>query len=259
MIPLPSLLFLQCNEDNESLDAAYQNHRNGMTSTETITKSAAERGARDGSRRPVPIQKRLPGSERAQLPPSMRLRRITNLEPPRVGMMGADPIAPFWERQQQEEEQQRSAAKKLVVSLRRKSQLFAFFTTLASFVIADEYSLLPIGTLLYAMAITLAWENWTDEVEENRKLMHKIQQHKTRLKSIEREIQKAKIEYHVLQNKPHVDVVALRRRQRRPPNAEPSSHAHGRGLELVMNSNSNLNSNVSDDHWIVYADERNQN
>jgi len=119
--------------------------------------------------------------------------------------------------------------------------------TLASFAVVDDYHLLPAGTLLYTLAITMAWENWTDEVEEHRRLAETIESHRRKMERIEKEFQMAKFEYHVLQSRPHVEIVALRRG--RPPK--------GRGTnddDRWVRLNHELH-----DQWIVYADDRRPN
>ena len=175
-------------------------------------------------------------------PPSpLRLRRIWRVDPPRykdvLGGGGHNLKAPFWERQQREEEQKRSPRRRTVASIQRYSQLFAFLVTLASFVDIDDYTLLPTGTLLYTIALSMAWENWTDEVEENLKYLEKLRQYHNQLEKIEREVQKAQFEFHVLRNQPHVDIVALRRTK--------DDHNGPQGANKIP-----------EDQWIVYADEK---
>ena len=245
MICIPSLLFLQCDPQLDRRSASdkklpgitrFQTNRNGNSTSSSPEAAGIVSDNKNNSEQYTP--------KRSIIPAAIRLQRIWETEPPQIGgfeMVGANQRAPFWERQQQEEEQQKSPTKKLVVSLRRKSQVFAFLWTLATFVAVDDYALLPVGTLLYAVAITMAWENWTDEAEENRRLMQQINRHKARLKTIQREVDNAKFEYHVLKNKPQVDIVVLHRRATAPK-------YNGRDMDS--------NWNADDDDWVIFADEK---
>jgi hypothetical protein len=169
--------------------------------------------------------------------------------PPRVldvvGGGGRHPRAPFWERQQREEEQERSHGRHTVASIQRRSQLCIFLVTLASFAMFDEYLLLPSGILLYAVTLSMAWENWANEAEENLRYAEILKQYHLKLQRVENEIQKARFEYHVLRNQPHVDIVALRRTTTKQRGPDGGGEEY-RGLGLDFDP---------DDHWIVYADE----
>jgi hypothetical protein len=220
---------LNCNEITSvepHSEEANNKHRNN-----TKRRAAANKRQRRKMAQPPTI-----------LPPPplspLRLRRIWRVDPPKYkDVIGGGDKAPFWERQQREEEQKRCPRRRTVASIQRHSQLFAFLVTLASFVAVDDYTLLPTGTLLYTIALSMAWENWTDEVEDNLKYLEKLRQYHNQLEKIEREVQKAQFEYHVLRNQPHVDIVALRRTK------DNHNGLHGKNK-------------IPEDHWIVYADEK---
>lgn len=166
---------------------------------------------------------------------SLQLRRIRKIKPPRYQGNHHLATAPFWERQKQEEDQERIPRKQTVVSIRRQSQLFAFLVTLCSFAAVDPYLFLPTGTILYALAITICWENWELDVQEHQRYMEKIRKHQEQLDWVERQVQAAQFEYHVIRNKPHVDVKVLRKTKNRDPEAE---------------------FDPDNDEWIVYVDEK---
>ena len=173
-------------------------------------------------------------------PPSpLRLRRIQKVDPPRYQDFDHHLVAPFWERQQQELEEERYPRKQSVASIRRHSQLFAFLVTIASFVSVDPYSLLPTGTILYAVALSMAWEHWENEEQENLRYLEKLRQYHKQMERIESEVQKAEFEYHVLRNQPHVDIMALRKIKKHNPSNGPNS-----------------NFDLDHDQWIIYADEK---
>ena len=165
----------------------------------------------------------------------LQLRRIRKIKPPRYQGNRHLETAPFWERQKQEEDQERIPRKQTVVSIRRHSQLFAFLVTLCSFAAIDPYLFLPTGTILYALAITICWENWELDVQEHQRYMEKIRKHQEQLDWVERQVQAAQFEYHVIRNKPHVDVKVLRKTKNRDPEAE---------------------FDPDNDEWIVYVDEK---
>ena len=98
---------------------------------------------------------------------------------------------------------------KLAVSIRRKSQLFGLLATAVAFASVDEFALLPTGTILYVIALTTAWERWMDELEQNRLFLRMLQNQQRQRDIVERRIEKVKFEYHVLKNRPDVEVFAF--------------------------------------------------
>eukprot|EP00536_Pseudo-nitzschia_multiseries_P003918 jgi/Psemu1/8827/gm1.8827_g len=250
MIPRSPLLFLHCPRQRHGDNTA--------TATASTTASASASVPRG----------RTP-HEPKQLPPALRLKRVAANPPAAPApffFLFRHPRAPFWEQQQQQQQQQQRRSPRLAFGLRRTSGLFGVLLALASFATVDDYNLLPAGTLLYTVALTMAWENWTDEAEEHRRLAETIRMYRARMETIEREVQKARFEYHVLQNKPHVDIVALRRRRKKgkggastartplPPPPPPSSSSSLHGGQ----SRDSEEWIADDDHWIVYADDRKQ-
>lgn len=264
MIPLPSLLLVSdcvpslggeaandriledtCRKGTEfdSNEIPVEFHSEEANKNRNITK---RRAAAKRQRRKMEQPTILP----PPTPAPLRLRRIWRVDPARyrdvIGGGGHHLRAPFWKRQQWEEEQIRSPRRRTVASIQRHSQLFAFLVTLASFVAVDDYTLLPTGTLFYTIALSIAWENWTDEVEEHLKYLEKLRQYHNQLEKIEMEVQKAQFEYHVLRNQPHVDIVALRRTKDNNNGSQGKNKNQGFGPDF----------HPDQDHWIVYADEK---
>lgn len=265
MIPLPPLLVLACDPLLEGATTCDRDLTDGyQNGSEIIAKPLSEaennKSRNDDStrKRAAKRQRRKMGtsvvSTTPNLPPApLRFRRVRKTDPPRYRdvVVGFHPRAPFWERQQREEKQNRSPGRQTVASIRRHSQLCTFLVTLASFVAVDEYTLLPSFGLLYVVALSVAWESWMDEAEENVRYLEKLKQYHNKLQTIEKEVQKAQFEYHVLRNQPHIDIVALQRKKKKrnsnDPEAEASSDNRG--------SSSFENFDPDDDHWIVFADE----
>lgn len=256
MIPIPSLLVLEFDPTSGEDAASDGNleeicfNENAMNGNETATNSASnvattENNDKTRKRTNPKRQRRWVGRTTPLTPAPMRLRRIQKESPPRYQGGGVHrPRAPFWERQKREEEQKQS--KHTVATIKRRSQLFAFLVTLVSFAVVDDYMLLPSGTLLYAIALSIAWENWTDEAEENLRYLEKIRRYRNKLRTIESEVQKAEFEYHVLRNQPHVEIVALRRNQQK---RNSPAENFKQDSELV-------DFDPDNDHWIIYADEK---
>ena len=225
MIPLPSLLVL--DSPPRLLGEKGASDRDTRKGKNTTNHHIGRRNA----------EKRQRGERIALTPPApLRLRRIQKIDPPRYQDVGHQ-VAPFWERQQLEEEEERSPRKQTVASVRRHSQLFAFCVTLVNFVAVDTYTLLPTGTILYMVALSMAWENWELEEQENLRYLEKIRQYRKQMERIEDEVQKAQFEYHVLRNQPHVNIMALRKTKHNPDKSD-------NGLDFDPDNNT----------WIVYAD-----
>jgi len=219
MLPLPSLIGLDGAELNGP-----RNH--GRTHQYTRRKNAnkRQRGEQIALARSTPAP--------------LRLRRIQKVDPPRYQDIFDGHQAPFWERQQLEEEEERSPRRQTVASIRRHSQLFAFVVTIASFAAVDTYMLLPAGTIFYAAALSMAWENWEEEAQENLRYLETLRHYREQMERVEREVEKAEFEYHVLRNKPHVNIMAVRKTKR------TTANIHG------------LDFDPENDEWIVYADEK---
>ena len=246
MLPLSSLLDLEYDLSlgGQPADLVVDTPKNQIETTDTPETSEALASKEANTHGPQTKQKRnvLAKRQRQRLTPTtshlppplpapLRFRRIQNSNPPRYrDIVGIDHRAPFWERQQQEEAQQKSPKKKSVVSIRRHSQLCAFLITLVSFVAVDDYAFLPTGTVLYALTLCIAWENWENETQENLRYQEKLKLYHQQMEQIEKDIQRAEFEYHVLRNLPHVDIKALRATNN-PGELDPEN-----------------------DRWIVYAD-----
>lgn len=222
MLPRPSLIGLNGTSDGE-FDGT---QKDDTTHEHTRRKNAHKR--QRGERVAPPLSP----------PAPMRLRRIQKVHPPRYQDIFDGHQAPFWERQQLEEEEERSPRRQSVASIRRQSQLFAFVVTIASFAAVDKYMLLPTGIIIYSVALSIAWENWEEEAQENLRYLETLRHHREQIERIEREVEKAEFEYHVLRNKPHVNIMAVRKTKR------ATGNIHG------------LDFDPEHDEWIVYADEK---
>ena len=202
---LPSVLGRKASEERQSTKQRRKLHRNQI------------------------MEKVLPLSP----PAPLQLRVVQKTKPPRYQGNNHLAAAPFWERQKQEEDQLRAPRKQAVASIRRQSQLFTFLLTLCSLAAVDPYMFLPTGTILYALAIAICFENWELEAQENRRYMEKIRKHREQLDWVEKQVLEAQFEYHVLRNQPHVDIRVLRKTKNRDPEED---------------------FDPDNDEWIVYAD-----
>ena len=97
---------------------------------------------------------------------------------------------------------------------RKVKSLMVFLTTVCPFIMMDEWMLLPVGILLYSVALQCAWENWYDEMEltrlqqfEQRSVKEWLIQQRKRHRSLQQAVERAKFEVHILQNRPHVPIV----------------------------------------------------
>jgi len=260
MIPIPSLLFFEeCEppttreeEEKEEEKKAGDINQNGQDSTKHIQ----SKRRMNINQQQQQQQQHSPSTTSRQSQSSVhpiRLRKVIEIEPRRrrYDYDGfTNPRTRFWELQQQEERQQQSQHNtnnqgggrrqpntKLVISIRRKSQLCIFLLTLISFIIVDEWSLLPAGTILYITALSIAWENWMNELEQDQLFIKQLKNQRNKRNKLHIEINKAKFEYHILKNKPNIDI------------------------KFIINENNNdknTNNNNFDPKWTIYADERRQ-
>lgn len=105
----------------------------------------------------------------------------------------------------------------LHVSVRRRSVLAGLLAVgLLPFLVADELMLLPVGIVAYAAALTVAWEQWTDEVQADRAARQEQDGRRRMREFAEVELRgaiaRAEFEYHILRKQPHVRIVPVRRR-----------------------------------------------
>jgi hypothetical protein len=280
MIPIPSLLFFEeCEppttreeeeEEEEEKKKAGDIHQNGQYSTKEIQ---PKRRMNINRRRQQ--QQHSPSTASRQSQSSVhpiRLRKVIEIEPRRrrYDYDGfTNPRTRFWELQQQEERQQQSQHNtntnnnnqgggrrqpntKLVISIRRKSQLCIFLLTLISFIIVDEWSLLPAGTILYIVALSIAWENWMNELEQDQLFIKQLQNQRNKRNKLQYEIDKAKFEYHILKNKPNIDIKVIINKNKRQQQQQQEQEQEQQQLTYDDNNNNNN----FDTKWIIYADER---
>jgi hypothetical protein len=99
----------------------------------------------------------------------------------------------------------------MLISIRRKSQLAAFVILLIQFAGVDTYHLLPTGMILYAVALQVAWEQWTDEVLEQHQRYQKeqLQEEQWRHAGLQAAIRQAEFEYHILKNRRDIEIVPV--------------------------------------------------
>mmetsp|Transcript_31285 Transcript_31285/g.75671 ORF Transcript_31285/g.75671 Transcript_31285/m.75671 type:complete len:255 (-) Transcript_31285:1420-2184(-) len=103
-----------------------------------------------------------------------------------------------------------------------KSLMLIFLATIGPFLMMDEWMLLPVGILLYSVALQCAWENWYDEMEFTRlhQLQHQLDvkewliHQRQRHRSLQQAVQRAKFEIHVLQNRPNVPILPRRQKKK---------------------------------------------
>ncbi|KAG7365744.1 hypothetical protein IV203_028414 [Nitzschia inconspicua] len=96
-----------------------------------------------------------------------------------------------------------------MVSLRRKSHLAMIVMVIVQLASVDTYQLLPIGMVLYAAALQIAWEQWMDEIEEDRFLQQQLAEVQQRNHELQLVIRKAEFEYHVLKNRWDIEIVPV--------------------------------------------------
>ncbi|KAG7351644.1 hypothetical protein IV203_007692 [Nitzschia inconspicua] len=96
-----------------------------------------------------------------------------------------------------------------MVSLRRKSHLAMIVMVIVQLASVDTYQLLPIGMVLYAAALQIAWEQWMDEIAEDRFLQHQLAEVQQRNHELQLVIRKAEFEYHVLRNRWDIEIVPV--------------------------------------------------
>mmetsp|Transcript_31284 Transcript_31284/g.75668 ORF Transcript_31284/g.75668 Transcript_31284/m.75668 type:complete len:259 (-) Transcript_31284:1420-2196(-) len=105
---------------------------------------------------------------------------------------------------------------------RKIKSLMLFVATICPFIMMDEWMLLPVGILLYSVALQCAWENWYDEMEFNTRLHLRQQldvkewliEQRRRHRSLQQAVQRAKFEIHVLQNRPNVPILPRRQKKK---------------------------------------------
>jgi Zn-dependent membrane protease YugP len=107
-----------------------------------------------------------------------------------------------------------------MVTLRRKTHLFAFLVILCQFAIVDRINFLPLGIILYAVAINVALQLLSDEndalllfeddLPEQDRTYEPDQEEEFR-----RNFEMAKFEYHILKKKPYVKFARVRDRDGR--------------------------------------------
>ena len=274
MIPIPSLLFFEeCEppttreeEEKEEEKKAGDINQNGQDSTKHIQ----SKRRMNINQQQQQQQQHSPSTTSRQSQSSVhpiRLRKVIEIEPRRrrYDYDGfTNPRTRFWELQQQEERQQQSQHNtnnqgggrrqpntKLVISIRRKSQLCIFLLTLISFIIVDEWSLLPAGTILYIVALSIAWENWMNELEQDQLFIKQLQNQRNKRNKLQYEIDKAKFEYHILKNKPNIDIKVIINKNK---NNKRQQQQQQEQQQLTYDDNNNNNN--FDTKWIIYADER---
>jgi hypothetical protein len=253
MIPIPSVFFFEecyppvgevryrrrMNENRQQQQQQQQQHH------------YSSNVSRPSSQPPVPA-------------PPLRLRQVIEIEPPRrrYDYDGfTNPKARFWELQQQEERQQSQHNNnkneggggpntKLIVSIRKKSQLCIFLSILIPFILVDEWSLLPAGTILYITALSIAWENWMNELEQDQLFIQQLKNQRNKRNKLQYEIDKAKFEYHVLKNKPNIDIKVILNKN--------NKHQHHHQQQQQQLTDDDINNNDFDTKWIIYAEERRQ-
>jgi hypothetical protein len=146
--------------------------------------------------------------------PAIRLRQL-NVEPRydpwlHHNDMGA---ARFFARQQQERlmnnnDNKQQLERIVAFSIRRQSQLAVFLVALFQFITFDTYWILPSGLIIYALSFQIALEQWMLELEEQDRL--KLQEDGVE-QEIQDAVQKARFEFHVLRNRPDVEIFPIRR------------------------------------------------
>jgi hypothetical protein len=250
MIPIPSLLLLEeCYPQNN--DDVVVKEENTADTDKDDQDSMKEIQCRRRRRRRRQQQQSPSTTNRLSQPSvPLRLRRIIEIEPQRRRLYDYDqfsnPRTRFWELQQHEERQQQSqhnnnnkSQGKLVVSIHRKSQLCIFLFTLIPFILVDEWSLLPAGTIFYIAALSIAWENWMNELEQDQLFIQQLKYQRQKRNKFYHEIENAKFEYHILKNKPNIDIKVI---------------INERGNNDKNEKNSKNNN--FDPKWTIYADER---
>ena len=245
MIPIPSLLcFEECSPQNNDDVVKEENTDTDRDDQDSMKEIQYRRRRRQ--------QQHSPSTTNRLSQPSvpLRLRRIIEIEPQRRQRYDYDqfsnPRTRFWELQQHEERQQQSQHNnnnnnqgKLVVSIHRKSQLCIFLFTLIPFILVDEWSLLPAGTIFYITALSIAWENWMNELEQDQLFIQQLKYQRQKRNKLHHEIENAKFEYHILKNEPYVDIKVI---------------INERGNNDKNDKNSKNNN--FDPKWTIYADER---
>jgi hypothetical protein len=126
-----------------------------------------------------------------------------------------------------EERMQQTKEKVPVVTLRRKTTFFGLLLVICQLAYVDVHNLLPLGIILYAVGIGLVlellenpdeavlmmipWEEERqrlEEAEEQVRIRHHRQQEQFRQKELVYVQEMANFEFHVLQGKPKVRVIA---------------------------------------------------
>ena len=251
MIPIPSLLcFEECSPQNNDDVVKEENTADTDKDDQDSMKEIQYRRRRRRQQQYSPSTT----NRLSQTLVSLRLRRIIEIEPQRRRRYDYDqfsnPRTRFWELQQHEERQQQSQHNnndknqgKLVVSIHRKSQLCIFLFTLIPFILVDEWSLLPAGTIFYITALSIAWENWMNELEQDQLFIQQLKYQRNKRNKLHYEIENAKFEYHILKNKPNIDIKVIINNENKNNNNK---------------NDKNSNNNNFDPKWTIYADERRQ-
>ena len=94
------------------------------------------------------------------------------------------------------------------VSFRRSSYLVTFLMMICQFAMFDTYHMLPTGVILYAMAISLAIEQFETERYNEQEFMNAMKYEQE--VEIQRQVNIAKFEYHVLRNQLHIQILTNR-------------------------------------------------
>ena len=252
MIPIPSLLcFEECSPQNND-DVVKEENTDTDKDDQDSMKEIQYRRRRRRQQQHSPSNNSRPSQPLVPL----RLRQVIDIEPQRRRRYDYDqfsnPRTRFWELQQHEERQQQSQHNnnnnnknqgKLVVSIHRKSQLCIFLFTLIPFILVDEWSLLPAGTIFYITALSIAWENWMNELEQDQLFIQQLKYQRQKRNKLHHEIENAKFEYHILKNKPNIDIKVIINNENKNNNNK---------------NDKNSNNNNFDPKWTIYADERRQ-
>jgi hypothetical protein len=91
-----------------------------------------------------------------------------------------------------------------LVSIRRKSLLAIFLVTLVELSRVDICFMLPVGLIVYSVALQVAWEQWTIEQEQE-------QAYRRHLIKIKKDLEEAReridFENHIIKDKWNIDLV----------------------------------------------------